>query len=62
MTIKLEKEVAWINEKSVTKWFVWVDSNCVEIAYNEEEALRKYDNVKANYVSPSREIIKAEEI
>lgn len=62
MKIKLEKEVKWKNEESVTMWYVWVNDNCVEVAYSEEEALRKYNNVKANYVMPSKEIVKEEEI
>lgn len=62
MQIKLEKDTAWRNGQSITQYFVWADDRCVEIAYSEEEALLKYENVKVNYVNPSKEVIKEETI
>jgi len=62
MTIRLDKEIAWKNEKSVTEYYIWADDRCIEVAYTEEEALRKYENVKANYVGSSKTILKEETI
>jgi len=62
MTIKLEKEIAWKNEKSVIEYYIWADSKCIEMAHTEEEAFRKYENVKANYVGLSKTVLKEEEI
>jgi len=62
MTIRLDKEIAWKNEKSVTEYYIWADDRCIEVAYIEEEALRKYENVKANYVGSSKTILKEETI
>jgi len=62
MTIKLEKEIAWKNEKSVTEYYIWADDRCIEIAHTEEEAFRKYENVKTNYVGSFRTILKEETI
>jgi hypothetical protein len=60
MKLKLEKEADWIDGRSVIRYFVWVDDRCVEVAYTEEEAMKKYENVKANYVALSKQIIKEE--
>ena len=60
MKLKLEKEADWIDGRSVIRYFVWVDDRCVEVAYTEEEAMTKYENVKANYVALSKQIIKEE--
>jgi hypothetical protein len=60
MKLKLEKEAEWINGGPVIRYFVWVDDKCVEVAYTEEEAMIKYENVKANYVALSKQIIKEE--
>ena len=60
MKLKLEKEADWIDGRPVIRYFVWVDDRCVEVAYTEEEAMKKYDNVKANYVALSKQIIKEE--
>jgi len=38
------------------------DDRCIEIAHTEEEAFRKYENVKANYVGLSKTVLKEEEI
>jgi len=62
MKLLLEKEVEWRNSQSVTKYYVWADGRCVEVADSEEEALQKYENVKANYVGSSKQVIKEEEI
>jgi len=62
MKIKLEKEAEWRDGKSVVRYYVWVDDKCVEVAYTEEEAMEKYENVKANYVASSKQIIKEEEV
>ena len=62
MKIKLVKETEWMNGQSVTKYYVWTDDRCVEVAYSEEDALQKYENVKKNYVGPSKETIKEETI
>jgi hypothetical protein len=62
MKLRLEKEVEWLNGQSVTKYYVWADGRCVEVAYTEEEANEKYENVKANYVGSSKQILKEEEI
>jgi hypothetical protein len=62
MKLLLEKEIEWRNGKSVTKYYVWADGRCVEIADSEEEANEKYENVKANYVGSSKQVIKEEEI
>ena len=63
MKLKLEKEIEWLNGQSVTKYYVWwADNRCVELAYTEEEAHQKYENVKANYLGSRKEIIKEEEI
>lgn len=62
MKIRLEKETAWKSGKSVTQYWIWADDRCVELAHSEEEALLKYENVKANYTGSSKEIIKEEEI
>ena len=42
MKLLLEKEIEWRNGKSVTKYYVWADGRCVEIADSEEEANEKY--------------------
>jgi len=60
MKLKLEKEADWIDGRPVIRYFVWVDDRCVEVAYTEEEAMKKYENVKANYVALSKQIIKEE--
>lgn len=62
MKLKLDKEVAWKNGQSVTEYYIWADGKCIEMAYSEEEAFQKYENVKANYVGSSKETIKEEEI
>jgi hypothetical protein len=62
MIIKLEKETGWLNGQATTKYYVWADDRCVEVAYSEEEAYYKYENVKANYVGSSKQILKEEEI
>lgn len=62
MKIRLDKETEWKNGQSVTKYYIWVDGRCVELAYSEEEAYQKYENVKANYVGSRKEILKEEEI
>jgi hypothetical protein len=62
MKIQLEKEVKWESGKSVTKYWVLVDDKHVGLAYNEEEALDMYEKTKANYVKPSRETIREEEL
>ena len=62
MKLQLVKEVEWRNSRSVTQYYVWADDRCVEIAYTEEEALEKYENVKANYVGSLKQVIKEEEI
>jgi hypothetical protein len=43
-------------------YYIWVDERCIELAYSEEEALLKYENVKANYVGSNKQILKEEEI
>lgn len=62
MKLSLVKEVEWKNGKSVIQYYVWADERCVEIAYSEEEANEKYENVKANYVGSSKQIIKEETV
>ena len=62
MKLRLEKEVEWRNGKSVIQYYVWADERCVEVAYSEEEALEKYENVKANYVPSGKQVIKEEEV
>lgn len=62
MNLKLEKETEWLNGQSTTRYFVWADGKCVEIAHSEEEAYQKYENVKTNYVGSRTEILKEEEV
>ena len=62
MKLSLVKEVEWKNGKSVIQYYVWADERCVEIAYSEEEANEKYENVKANYVGSSKQVIKEETV
>lgn len=62
MKLRLDKEVEWLNGKSVTKYYVWADNRCIEVAYNEDEAYQKYNNVKINYVSSHKETLIEEEI
>jgi len=62
MKIRLDKETAWKDEKSVIQYYIWADGKCIEIAYTEEEAFRKYENVKTNYVGSSKTVLKEEEI
>lgn len=62
MKFQLEKETCWENGKSTTKYWVRVNGSVVDVAYNEEAAHQMYENVKANYISPGREILKEEEI
>ena len=62
MKLSLVKEVEWKNGKSVIQYYVWADERCVEIAYSEEEANEKYENVKANYLGSSKQIIKEETV
>jgi hypothetical protein len=62
MKLLLEKEVEWRNGQLATRYFIWADGRCIEVADSEEEANQKYENVKANYVSPSKQTIKEEEI
>jgi len=60
MKLKLEKEVCWENGKSVTKYWIYVDERVIDIAWTEEEAMEKYENVKANYIASSKQVIKEE--
>ena len=62
MKIRLDKETAWKNGKSITEYWIWVDDKCVDMAHTEEEALQKYENVKANYTGSSKVILKEETI
>jgi len=62
MKIRLEKEIVWKNEKSVTEYYIWADDKCIELAHTEEEAFKKYENVKTNYVGLSKTVLKEEEI
>ena len=66
MIIKLEKETGWLNGQATTKYYVWADDrvngSVVDVAYNEEAAHQMYENVKANYVGSSKQILKEEEI
>lgn len=62
MKLSLVKETEWRNSKSVTQYYIWADDRCIEIAYSEEEANEKYENVKANYVGSSKQILKEEEV
>jgi hypothetical protein len=62
MKIRLDKELEWMNGQSVTKYYVWADDRCVDVAYSEEEAYQKYENVKANYVGSRKETLKEEEV
>ena len=62
MKLSLVKEVEWKNGKSIIQYYVWADERCVEIAYSEEEANEKYENVKANYVGSSKQVIKEETV
>ena len=62
MKLRLDKELEWMNGQPVTKYYVWADDRCVEVAYSEEEAYQKYENVKANYVSSRTETLKEEEV
>lgn len=62
MKFQLEKETCWENGKSVTRYWAKVNDCVVDVAYDEEKAYQMYENVKVNYVSPGREILKEEEI
>ena len=62
MKFQLEKETKWECGKSVTKYWILVDGKHVDLASDEEKALELYENVKANYVGSSKELIKEEEI
>ena len=62
MKFQLEKEICWENGKSVTKYWAKVNDCVVDVAYDEEKAHQMYENVKANYIAPGKEVIKEEEI
>lgn len=62
MKLRLEKEIVWKQGESVIVYFVWADDQCIDVAYTEEEAYQRYENVKANYVPSGRQIVKEEEI
>ena len=62
MKFQLEKETKWECGLSVTKYWILVDGKNVDLAYDEEKALELYENVKANYVGSSKELVKEEEI
>ena len=62
MKFQLEKEVIWECGKSVTKYWVKVDDKYVELTHDEDRALELYENVKANYIGSSKQILKEEEI
>ena len=62
MKFQLEKETKWECGKSVTKYWVKVDEKYIDLTHDEEKALELYENVKANYVGSSKELVKEEEI
>jgi hypothetical protein len=62
MKLRLDKETEWKNGQPFTMYYIWADERCIELAYSEEEALLKYENVKANYVGSNKQILKEEEI
>ena len=62
MKLKLDREIEWRNGQSSTMYYIWADGRCIDVAYSEEEAYQKYENVKANYVGSRTETLKEEEI
>ena len=62
MIIKLEKEVLWESGVSSTKYWIMADGKYIDLAYDEETALEKYENAKVNYVAPYKVTLKEEEI
>jgi hypothetical protein len=64
MKFKIEKELKWVPSKLTTKidYYIWVDSNCIAVYDNEDEARNALEIIKVEYKQPLREIIHEEEI
>lgn len=64
ITFKIEKDTRWNSNqlKSDVKYFVWADSECLGVAFSEEEALQLYEAAKKNYIRRGSEIIKEERV
>lgn len=61
---KIEKEVKWDAHAMdmVTKYFVWAGNQCLALANTEEDALKAYEAIKANFKTGGTTVIKEEEV
>jgi hypothetical protein len=64
MKFKIEKETRWDISKMdlVTKYFIWAGTQCLALVNTEEEALEKFNRIKACYTQGETVIIKEEDI
>ena len=62
MRIKVERETKWQDNEMKTCYYIWVDGKCIHMTNTEDEAKDAIEKIKANYKSPSQEIIYEEEI
>lgn len=56
----LEKVTDYMVGKMEVKYFIRVDESCIDVAYDEQEAMEKYESAKNNYCTPTKEIVKVE--
>jgi hypothetical protein len=64
MKFKIEKETKWDAHKMdiVSKYFVWAGTQCLALVYTEEEALEKFNQIKACYIQGETVVILEEDI
>jgi hypothetical protein len=64
MRFKIEKETKWDVTKMdiVTKYFIWVGSQCLALVNTEAEAIVMYDKIKSNYIKGDTVVILEEDI
>ena len=64
MRFKIEKETRWDISKMdiVTKYFIWAGTQCLALVNTEEEALEKFNRIKACYIQGETVVILEEDI
>lgn len=64
MRFKIEKETRWDASKMdiVTKYFIWAGSQCLALVNTKEEALEKFNQIKACYIQGETVVILEEDI
>ncbi len=64
MKFKIERETRWDASKMdiVTKYFIWAGSQCLALVNTEEEALEKFNQIKACYIQGETVVILEEDI